>query len=303
MKQKNIAISFPLSVFSDIQKQMLESLVKVTFIEGSKRPSKDVEVLVFDSNIPNAKSRLTELLDSLPEVKYLVLGSSDYSFVDLDYCKQRNIVISYVPRCDAMSKAEHAIALVFACSRRILLNDRNTYRRKYVPEPGFDVRGKTLGIIGTDTAVERISQLAKGIGLTIYTTDRFEESNRKPPESILSESDYLVLCLSSKEQCKKFLNKELIKKIKTGAIIINMGDRELVDEAEMHKQLLSRNIYTYCFQSEGMGSSPLKGNEFAIMLKPFATNTFETQEKNIEALTKNLEYLVRGMPYDKLVMV
>ena len=302
MKQKNIAISFPLSVFSDIQKQRLESLGKVE-VFSSGCPKKDTEVLVFDSNIPNAKSRLASLLESLPEVKYLILGSSDYSFVDLDYCRGKGIIISYVPRCDAMSKAEHTIALILACSRRILQNDRNTYRRKYIPEPGFDVGGKTLGIIGTDTAVEKISQLAKGIGLTIYTTDRFEESIRRPIDNILAESDYLVLCLSPKEQCKKFLSKDLIKKIKTNSIIVNMGDREWVDELAMNKALLSRDIYTYCFQAEGMGNSPLKGNEFAIMLKPFATNTFETQEKNIEALTKNVEYLVRGMPYDRLTIV
>lgn len=57
---------------------------------------------------------------------------------------------------------------------------------------------------------------------------------------------------------------------------------------------------TYCFEAESMGKSPLKGNEFALMLKPFSTYTKETIERNQEAMVNNIDGIARGKPYNKL---
>lgn len=68
----------------------------------------------------------------------------------------------------------------------------------------------------------------------------------------------------------------------------------------MNKALITRQVDTYCFEAESMGKSPLKGNEYAILLKPFSTYTKETQERNVEALVANADGIARGKPYNKL---
>lgn len=297
MKNKNITILCPKSQFSEVQLQRLEGLGKVSFIESLKCP-KDTEVLVVSEDL--SKSKLTELLDSLPGVKYLVLGSSDSSFVDSDYCREKSIIVSSVPFHDAKSKAEYVLAMLLACSRRIVINDRRTYRRIYQPEPGFEVRGKKLGVLGSGPVVEEIVQLAKAVGMTVYTTERFDESIRQPLDNLLNDSDLLTLHLPDNEQSKKFLNSERIKKLKEGSIVVNIDNREWVDERVMNEALASRKVDTYCFTAEGMGNTPLKNNEYALMFKSSSTNTVETLESNIEAMVRNIEGIAIGFPFSRV---
>jgi len=306
MKTKNITIVFSKLDFSDIQLERLSGLGKVNFIESTGvRYPKDTELLAVNPDVfggvAKAKSRIPQLLDTLPNIKYLVLGSSDYGYLDLDYLRKRNIVVSYLPYADAASKAEHTIALVLACSRRILVNDRRVYRRKLPLEQGFEARGKSLGVIGSNQTAIRVIKLARALGMVVYTPERFdEEAVRKPINYLLCESDFITLHLPDDKQSKKFLNKENIRRLKTGSIVINIGNREWVDERAMNEALSTRKVDTYCFEAESMGRSPLKENEFAIMLKPFSSYTKETLEKNREAMVNNIESIARGIPYSKL---
>jgi phosphoglycerate dehydrogenase-like enzyme len=299
MKNKNITILCPKSQFSEVQLQRLEGLGKISFIESkSLKCPKDTEILVVGEDL--SKSKLTELLDSLLWVSYLVLGSSDSSCVDFDYCQKKSIIVSSVPFHDAKSKAEYVISLLLACSRRIIINDRRTYRRIYQPEPGFEISGKKLGILGSGLVVEDVVQLARAIGMTVYTTERFDESIRQPLDNLLNDSDLLTLHLPDNQQSKKFLDKERIGKLKEGSIVVNIGNREWVNERAMNEALVSRKVDTYCFTAESMGSSPLKGNEYALMFKPSSTNTVETLESNIEAMVRNIEGIVIGFPFSRV---
>jgi len=305
MKVKSISIQFPRSQFTDIQLQRLTGLGKVNFIEGGRvKYPKDTELLVVDPDsfggIAKTKSRLVQLLDTLPNIKYLALDSSDYSYLDLDYCRQKGLIISYVSDYDADSKAEHTIALLLACARRILINDRRTYRRTYKPEPGFEARGKSLGVVGWDSTAERVVYRARAIGMIVYTERRFDEGIRRPLDYLLSCSDMISLHLPDNDESNNFLSKERIRQLKTGSIVVNLGNRMWVDEKAMNEALLTRKVDTYCFEAQSWGKSPLKGSEFALMLKPFNCYTKETQKRNIEAMVGNIDGIATGKPYSKL---
>jgi len=313
MKSKNIAVLFPQSQFSPVQLERLASLGKVSFIKNisfnsSIKCPKDTEVLVFSPDIvggvAKAKNRLWQILESLPNIKYLVLSNSDYSFVDLEYCRQRNIIISDVPFYDVESKTEHIISLLLGCTRRIFINDRRTYRRKYNPELGHNFKDITLGVIGINHLGEKVVELAKIFGCVVNFYDektiRIEGACRQTLDTLLNDSDIIALCLTKNEENKKFLNKEKIKKLKEGSMVVNIGDRDWVDEKAMNEALINRKVDTYCFEGASLINSPLKENEFAIMLKPFSTYTKETLEKNMEAMVMNIEGIVRDLPFNSV---
>lgn len=187
-----------------------------------------------------------------------------------------------------------------ACSRRIIINDRRTYRRKYQPEPGFEVRGKTLGVVGSGFAAKETIVAARGLEMIVYSTERFDGAIRKPLDFLLSDSQLLTLQLPDNEQSKKFFDKEKIKKVKDGSIMVNLGNREWVEERAMNEALISRKIDTYCFEADSVGKSPLKGNEYALMFKPFSVYTKEARERNREEMVQNIESIARGIPYSQL---
>ena len=307
MKVQSISIQFPKSQFTDIQLQRLLELGKVNFIESaSVKCPKDTELLAINpvfGGVAKTRSRLQQLLDALPNIKYLVLGSSDYGFLDLDYCRQRGIIVSHVPLYDAESKAEHIIALLLGSMRRIFINDRLTYRRMFYPGLGHNFKGSRLGIISMDGIGEQVASLAKALGAVVSVCDRqtrMDGVSIKTLDSLLIESDMIVLRLAGNEKNIKFLDKERINRLKDGVVIVNTGNREWVDEKAMNEALKTGKVGTYAFEAETMGKSPLKGNDYALIFKPFSTFTEETREKNIEAMVNNIERIVRGMPYNKL---
>jgi len=312
MKTKNITIVFSKLDFSEVQLERLSGLGKVTFARSLRGnlPAicpKYTEILVLDSfslgSPDKRKIRLKQLLDTLPNVKYLVLGNSDCDSIDKDYCKQRNIIVSYVPLYDAESKAEHIIALLLGSIRRIFLNDRLTYRRVFYPGLGHNFKGSRLGIIGMDNVGEQVAGLAKALGAVVNVSDRqirMEGVSVKKLDSLLIESEMIVLRLDDSQENIKFLGKERINRLKDGVIIVNTGNREWVDEKAMNEALKTGKAGTYAFEAETMGKSPLKNNDLALMFKPFSTFTKETKDKNIEAMVTNIEGIVRGMPYNRL---
>ncbi|MDD4938138.1 MAG: NAD(P)-dependent oxidoreductase [Candidatus Shapirobacteria bacterium] len=313
MKSKNISVLFPQSQFSPLQLERLANLGKVSFIKNTSFNSliqcpKNTEILVFDPSIvggvAKAKNKLWQILESLPNIKYLVLPNSDYSFVDLEYCRQKNIIISDVPFYDVESKAEHIISLLLGCTRKIFINDRRTYRRKNNPELGHNFKDITLGVIGINHLGEKVVELAKIFGCAVNFYDektvRIEGACRQTLDTLLSDSDMIVLCLSKVEENKKFLSKEKIKKLKEGSMVVNIGDRDWVDEKAMNEALVNRKVDTYCFEGVSLINSPLKENEFAVMFKPFSTYTKETIEKNMEAMVINIEGIVRGLHFNSV---
>lgn len=313
MKSKNIAVLYPKSQFSLLQLDRLLSLGKTTFIENVSSSSfvkcpKDTELLVFSPDIvggvDKARNRLLQLLDSLPDIKYLVLGSSDLSFIDLNYCKQRNITVSYVPFYDVESKAEHTISLLLNCMRRIIINDRRNYRRRYHPELGHNFKGRALGIVGFDHVGEKVTELAKALGAVVYIYDEkithIEGTRRQTLGALLGGSDMITLHLPENKENKKFLSKERIKGLKEGSVVVNIGNRDWVDERAMNEALITRKVDTYAFQAESMEKSPLKDNEFALLFKPFSTYTKETLGKNMEAMVRNIGGIVKGTPFNRM---
>ncbi len=155
-------------------------------------------------------------------------------------------------------------------------------------------------MVGSGPTAERVVYRARALGMIVYAEERFEGALRKPIEFLLPSAELLTLHLPDSEQSSKFLNKERIKKLKAGSIVVNIGNRDWVDERAMNEALISRKVDTYCFEADSIGKSPLKGNEFALMLKPFSTYTKETMERNQEAMVNNIERIARGLPYNKL---
>jgi phosphoglycerate dehydrogenase-like enzyme len=173
----------------------------------------------------------------------------------------------------------------------------------FYPGLGHNFKGGSLGIIGMDSVGEQVAILAKALGAVVSVCDRqirMEGVSIKTIDSLLHESDMIVLRLADYTENIKFLGKERINRLKDEVVIVNTGSREWVDEKAMNEALKTGKVGTYTFEAETMGKSPLKGNDFALMFKPFSTFTEETKKKNIEMMVTNVEGIVRGMPYNKL---
>ena len=171
---------------------------------------------------------------------------------------------------------------------------------KYCLEEGFEIRGKTLGVIGLGHIGVRVAELGLAVGMKVIAWNR--TSRRKKGvemvslRKVLAESDAISLNLAENEETKGILSKDNIAKLKKGVIVVNTADRSLVDEKAMAKALRSRKVDTYVLEGEDLCSPPLGGIENAILFKGFGWYTKEALERNKEIWIKNVEALAKGKP-------
>lgn len=312
----NIVVLQPKSEFSEELQRRLARLGEITYTDSKReypldeliKLVKKAEILGFDPDcvggVEKAPSRLQTLLESMPNVKGLALNTSGYDYINEEYLKKRNIVVSNAPYYYVEAIAQHTIALLMGSAKRIFLADRRTQKRKYRLELGRETRSLSVGIIGLGQVGERVAQLAQGLGASVSAYNRtlthMQFVRRGTVEEILGTSDAILIHLAYNEETKGFLSKERIARIREGAIVINMADRRLVDEKAMAEALKTDRVDQYCFEAESIKGSPLEGIETALMFKPFGWHTKEALNRNKELLVKNIEGLTRGKPTNNI---
>lgn len=311
-----ITILCPQSEFSTEQQYKLSVVGEVIYtksrdeypLEDLIKLAKDSEILAFDPDniggFEKTPTRILNLMEAMPKLKGLVLSTTAFGYVDKDYCKKRGIVVTNVPFYSTESVAEHTLAMILGCVKRIFLTDRRTQKNKYKLEMGRELNHLSVGIIGLGHIGERTAELCKAIGASVYaynrTPKRMEHIQRKSIEEVLTKSDVIAIHLAENKETEHFLSKERIEMLKDGVVVVNTSDRSIVDEVAMAKALKSGKVDQYCFEGENPKGSPLSGIETAIMFKGFGWFTKEALEKNKEIWVDNIVGVAKGAPHNPI---
>lgn len=307
-----ITVLCPKLEFTKKQQEKLARLGEVIYTESrDEYPleklielAKDSEILAFDpDNIGGfevAPERLVKLMDNMPKIKGLALSTTDFGYIDFDYCKKKNIVVANVPYYSTESVAEHTLTLMLGCAKRVFVTDRRTQKGKYRLEMGFELKGKTFGVIGLGHIGSRIAELGSAIGMKVIAWNRTPKETSdvemKSFDELLAESDVISIHLAKNEETKGILSKEKIAKLKKGVIVVNTANRSLVDEEAMAEALKSGKVDSYVMEAVDLSSPPLGGIENAVLFRGFGWFTKEALERNKEIWVNNIEGITKGKP-------
>ncbi len=305
-----IFVLSPKSEFTQSQLRRLSGLGEVIYTKNrDEYPlnklinfARDSDILAFDPDniggFEKSPKRLVKLIDSMPNIKGLALSTTSFGYVDLDYCRRRKISVSNVPYYSTESVAEHVVAFMLGAAKRIFLTDRRTQRGTYLLMEGFELKGKTLGVIGLGHIGERLAELGLALGMKVIAWNRTPKKVKGVKmvslDKVLSGSDAISINLAENEDTKRIISKQRIAKLKKGVVVVNTADRSLVDEEAMAKALKSRKVDTYVLEAEDLTSPPLGGVENAVLFKGFGWYTKEALEKNKEIWIENIEAIVEG---------
>ncbi len=247
-----------------------------------------------------AKPRVTKLAETLPGLKGVALSTTSFGWVDLAYFHKRRIPVCNIPGYSRESVAEHTLAMLLGLAKRIFVTDRATQKGKYKLQMGFELRGKTLGIIGLGSIGKATADLAKGIGMNIIAYNRspmaYKSVEMTSLENLLQRADAITLHSTDEPANYRFLNSGKLRLLKPGVIIVNTADRELIDEGALAQLLKSGKVDSYALEAEDFEHTPLRGLENAILLKGFGWYTKEALINLSEIWTGNIEALVLGKP-------
>jgi D-lactate dehydrogenase len=193
-----------------------------------------------------------EIIAKLDKLKFIATLSTGFDHIDLKECKKREILVSNVPVYGSNTVAEHTFALLLTISRNIQKAYSRAIEGNFSIDSlmGFDLYGKTIGIVGTGNIGINVARIAKGFGMNILAYDVFKKENLSKEIGfeyveyleLLEKSDIITFHLPYNEQTHHILNQENIKKIKTGAIIINTARGALIDTKALLSELNSGRI-------------------------------------------------------------
>lgn len=215
---------------------------------------KDYEVLI----VRSATKVRKDLIDACPHLKIIARGGVGMDNIDVDYAKDKGITVINTPNASSRAVAELAMAHMFSLSRMLQMSndqmrkegaDFNGLKKKY--SGGFQLYGKTLGIIGFGRIGQELAKMALGIGMEVVAVDPMISTAKLKMnildqelsieiatvsmDHLLATSDYISLHVPSRQ--KPILGTDEMAQMKKGACIINTARGGVIDEVALIEAL------------------------------------------------------------------
>ncbi len=189
-----------------------------------------------------------ELLNALPNLKAIATRTTGFDHIDLEAAKAKNVAVCSVPSYGENTVAEFAFGLLLNVSRKISkafdrIRETGSYNLDGLR--GFDLKGKTFGVVGTGRIGQHSIRIANGFGMNVVAFDAYpktelqEQLNFKyvPLEELFRSSDAITIHVPYLPSTHHLINKTNISQIKKGAVLINTA-RGAVIETEALVQAL-----------------------------------------------------------------
>jgi D-3-phosphoglycerate dehydrogenase len=269
---------------------------------------KDVHILGIRSKTFISK----KVLDSAKKLQAIGCFCIGVNQVDLKACKQKGIAVYNAPYSNTRSVAELVIGASILLIRRILDKNKAAHNGIWNKDAkgSFELRGKTMGIIGYGNIGTQLSVMAEAMGMRVQFYDietKLPLGNaqaKKSIKEIVSTSDIISLHVPETNQTKNLINKALIKQFKSGSILVNYARGEVVDldalaEAIKEKHIAGAAIDVFPVEPEKNGDAfktPLQGLSNVLLTPHIGGSTEEAQENIGEDVSIKLyQYLERGV--------
>ena len=188
-----------------------------------------------------------------PELKLIVTRSTGTDHLDVDACRRSGVTVANVPSYGEHTVAEHTFALILTLSRRlreVIGTPGKTDRVAYEPVRAFELRGKTLGVIGAGRIGRHVIRMARAFGMKILTFDiadnpcppEVEDCEAATLERLLGEAHILTLHVPLLPETHHILNRDALARCRRGVVVINTARGGLIDTDALLEALDSGQV-------------------------------------------------------------
>ncbi|MEX0746070.1 MAG: hydroxyacid dehydrogenase [Phycisphaeraceae bacterium] len=272
-----------------------------------------------------------EVLERFSGLKLIATRSTGFDHIDLDTCRDKGIQVANVPTYGDNTVAEHVFALLLAISHNVVHAVDRTRRGDFSLEglDGFDLQGKTMGVIGTGGIGQHTARIAKGFGMEVLA---FDVAPREAiareigftyvgMSELLSRSDVVSLHVPGNDETKDLISTEQFETMKHGAVLINTARGSVVDTEAMLRALASgklraagldvlaeepavreeaellRSYFRKAHNLEALLANHILLRMRNVIITPHsAFNTREAVQRILKATRDNIDCFIRGEP-------
>ncbi len=193
-----------------------------------------------------------DVLKHFPNLKFIATRSTGFDHIDLTACRERGIMVSFVPSYGDNTVAEYAFGLILNLTRKIYqaidqIKEKESFSLSGLR--GTDLKNKTIGVIGIGRIGQEVIKIAKGFGMNVIATSHHSDMELSQKlgftysslEDLLRNSDIITIHCPYNQSTHHLINKQNINLIKKGAYLINTARGGIV-ETQALVEALSQGI-------------------------------------------------------------
>lgn len=258
--------------------------------------------------IVRGRTKVTaDVFAAAPDLKVVGRAGVGVDNIDLKAAKAKNVVVVNAPQSTTIAVAEHTMALLLSLARQIPLADSGLRRGEWLKKKleGFELSGKTLGIVGMGRIGSFVAARASGFGMIcvgydpMLSNDEIAKRGAQPADlaNILRRADVLTLHVPLSPETRGMINAEQLSRMKHGAYIVCTARGNIIDETALLAALESGQIAGAAldvFATEPVTDSPLVKHPKVVCTPHIAAQTAEAQERAARDIAEEILTVLRG---------
>ena len=267
-----------------------------------------------DAILTNKVVISSEIINKLPNLKYIGVLATGYNVVDIEAAKKRGITVTNVPAYSTNSVVQMTFAHILNLTNRVAHYAHENRKGKWSASPDFcywdtnlgEIAGKTLGVVGLGNIGYKVTCIARDFGMDVFactsknSADLPDGIQKVTFNGLLGISDILTLHCPLTPQTKKMINKDTLSQMKRGALLINTGRGALVNDKDVAQALCEGQLGGYgadvMTQEPPKPDNPLLSAPNAYLTPHIAWATLEARKRLVSIASANVEALVQGSP-------
>ncbi len=265
-----------------------------------------------DIIITNKTPLRRNLLENLPDLKYVGLLSTGYNIVDWEYCKEKAIPVCNIPSYSTSAVAQLVFALILEHTNAVAVHSNSVHGGEwsackdfcYWKTPLTELDGKTIGIIGFGKIGKAVAKIALAFGMKVLASTNhptpFESVEFCEKEDLLGRSDFVSIHCPLTPSTEGMVNADFLKKMKKNAILINTSRGQVIDEYALAEALKNGTIagagLDVLSTEPPKADCPLLGINNCYITPHIAWAGFETRQRLMSICRKNVEAFLGGNP-------
>ncbi|MDX1327470.1 MAG: D-2-hydroxyacid dehydrogenase [Arenibacter sp.] len=301
----------------DLSWEGLEALGSLTVYDRTPYDSEKIVEAIGDATIvfTNKTPLPKEVLEKVPDVKYIGVLATGFNIVDIDAAKSLGIVVTNVPTYGTAGVAQMTMALLLEMCHHVGEHNRAVKGGQWTNSKDFcfwnypliALEGKTMGIIGYGSIGQATAKLAEAFGMKILTSgSRYrpehdtENVKQVKMDELLSQSDVISLHCPLMPETEGIINSDNISKMKDGVMLVNTSRGPLIVEEDLKAALDSGKIafaaVDVASQEPINADSPLLQAENCIITPHIAWAPLDSRINLMTTAVENLEAFLKGSP-------
>ncbi|RNF83622.1 2-hydroxyacid dehydrogenase [Montanilutibacter psychrotolerans] len=288
--------------FSTAQLDALEAVAQLHVERVPERlPDADLVALCAGADVVGLSRRATQdvhagIIAALPRLRGLAIHATGREWVDEEALHDGDILLASLPGYATRVVAEHTLGLLLSMSRRLHLSDRRA-RGEFgsdISLRGWELHGRTLGIIGMGRIGSEVARLAGAFGMRVVYFDTqavtTTAAESLPLDAVLATADVVVLACSLQRGRPAWFDADLIARMRPGAVLLNPARPGLVDNGAVLAGVARGHLAGYAVDDSVFDAQQLASVEHGRILQSAHTAWYsdEAIAAGIEAWTQEL---------------